>query len=42
MLYTIEGGDHVWFGDNIEGEDPRDILWRFLSDYVVSGVSEDR
>ncbi len=36
-LYTIKseygrGGGHVWFGEEIEGQTPNEILWDFLSE----------
>ncbi|RCL67382.1 MAG: hypothetical protein DBW78_02135 [Rhodothermaeota bacterium MED-G64] len=31
-LYTIQGGDHVWFSKNIDGRSPNEILWDFLED----------
>ena len=37
LLYTIEGGGHVWFDEDIDGESPNDILWRFLSGYDLNG-----
>jgi poly(3-hydroxybutyrate) depolymerase len=39
QLYTIQEGDHVWFGDNIDGESPTAILWQFLSGYSVNGAN---
>ena len=38
MLYTIQDGGHVWFEDDIDGESPNDILWRFLSGYSVNSA----
>ena len=32
VLYTIEGGGHVWFSNNINGLSPNEILWDFLED----------
>ena len=33
VLYTIEGGDHIWFEQDIGGQNPNEILWSFLSSY---------
>ena len=38
MLYTIQDGGHIWFADDIGGESPNAILWRFLSGYSVNGA----
>ncbi|MDR9447340.1 MAG: PHB depolymerase family esterase [Balneolaceae bacterium] len=32
VLYTIEGGGHVWFSRDINGRTPNEILWDFLED----------
>ena len=37
LLYTIEGGGHVWFDEPIDGQHPSDILWDFLSGYDLNG-----
>ena len=37
VLYTITGGGHVWFNDPIDGEEPNQILWDFLSGYNLTG-----
>ena len=39
MLYTLQDGGHVWFGEDIGGESPNEILWRFLSGYSLNGVN---
>ena len=39
MLYTIQEGGHVWFGDDIDDESPNDILGRFLSGYSLQGAN---
>ena len=31
-LYTIQGGGHVWFSEDINGRSPNEILWEFLED----------
>ena len=37
VLYTTLGGGHVWFGEDIDGQSPNDILWDFLSGYHING-----
>ena len=37
LLYTIEGGGHIWFDEPIDGQHPSDILWDFLSGYDLNG-----
>ena len=37
LLYTIDGGGHVWFDENIDRQHPNDILWEFLAGYDVNG-----
>ncbi|MEC8276749.1 MAG: PHB depolymerase family esterase [Myxococcota bacterium] len=37
LLYTIEGGGHVWFDQEIDGQRSNDILWNFLSGYDLNG-----
>ena len=35
VLYTINGGEHVWFHDDIGGTNANQILWDFLSMYSL-------
>ena len=35
-LYTVTGGGHIWFTENIDGEDPNQILWNFISSYTLN------
>ena len=37
LLYTIQGGGHIWFDEPIDGQHPSDILWDFLSGYDLNG-----
>ena len=37
LLYTIQGGGHIWFDESIDGQHPSDILWDFLSGYDLNG-----
>ena len=39
FLYTIQGGGHVWFDEDIGGETPNEILWQFLSGYTLTGAN---
>ena len=39
VLYTLQGGGHVWFGEDIGGQSPNEILWRFLSGYSLNGTN---
>lgn len=32
LLYTIQGGGHEWFSDNINGMSPNELIWDFLED----------
>lgn len=32
VLYTLEGGGHEWFSQDINGRSPNEILWEFLED----------
>lgn len=34
-LYTLNGGGHIWFTDDIGGENPNQILWNFLSAFSL-------
>ena len=38
VLYTMVGGGHVWFADEMDGETPSEILWQFLSSYRLDGM----
>jgi polyhydroxybutyrate depolymerase len=35
-LYKVNGGDHIWFTNNIDGQNPNQILWDFLSAYSLN------
>ena len=37
-LYTIDGGGHVWFGEDIDGQSPNALLWAFLSGFTLDGA----
>ena len=39
VLYTVQGGGHVWFDQNIGGVSPNEILWSFLSQYDLDGLA---
>ena len=41
VLYTIQNGQHVWFTDDIDGQSPNQILWDFLSQYTVTGRTQE-
>ena len=36
VLYTVNGGGHIWFTDDIDGTSPNQILWDFLSNYSLA------
>ena len=38
VLYTVQGGDHVWFSQDMGGTSPNEILWAFLSQYDLTGL----
>lgn len=42
VLYTVQGGGHVWFSDDIGGTSPNEIIWSFLSQYDLNGLASGR
>ena len=42
VLYTVQDGGHIWFGDDIDNTSPNEILWSFLAQYDRDGLTAGR
>ena len=39
--YRINGGDHVWFDLDYDGQSTGELIWDFVSSYDINGEIED-